>query len=365
MTIFEIIFLSALSLYFINLIVFTIGASKKFPKLGYDQLPSATIIVAARNEEENILSCMESLDKLEYPENKLEIILVNDHSTDSTEKIIQEFIHDKPKFKLYVPEKILGNLKGKANALANALKIAKGEIILTTDADCIVNPKWAITMASYYQNDVAFVGGFTTQEDKNAFEGMQAIDFIFLLTVASGALNLGKPLAAIGNNMSYRKSVYDEIGGYENLPFSITEDFRLLRSIHELKKYKCIYPVDHDALVSSKACPDIKSLYWQKKRWGVGGMESDFIGYLIMVWGYISKGMILLTPLFFTLNALYLIFFKIMIDFFFVKPIFNKLKLRMKLTHFLWFEVYYTIYVLALPFIVLPNRKIKWKGRTF
>lgn len=361
----EIIFLVALSLYFINLVAFTIGASKKFPKLKYEDLPKATVIVAARNEENNILDCMIALNKLEYPENKLEIILVNDHSTDNTEKIIKDFISDKPKFKLYVPEKILGNLKGKANALANALKISKGEIILTTDADCIVNPKWALTLCSYFQKDVAFVGGFTTQEDKTAFQGMQAIDFVFLLTVASGSLNFGKPLAAIGNNMSYRKSVYDEIGGYENLPFSITEDFRLLKSIHQLKKYKCIYPVDENAVVTSKACADIKELYWQRKRWGVGGKESDLFGYLTMVWGYISKVMIVLTPFFFTLNMFYLTVTKIIIDFFFANNVFNKLKLKMKFTHFLAFEIYYTIYVLILPFIVLPNKKVKWKGRTF
>ncbi|MCX7875765.1 MAG: glycosyltransferase [Melioribacteraceae bacterium] len=365
MTAFEIIFLIALSLYFINLVVFTIGASKNYPKLPKEKLPTATVIVAARNEEKNIYECLVSLDKLEYPENKLEIIIVNDNSTDNTEKIISDFIKDNPKFKLYVPEKILGNLKGKANALANALKIAKGEIILTTDADCIVNPKWVETICSYYQDDVAFVGGFTTQEDKTAFQAMQAIDFVYLLTVAAGSLNLGKPLAAIGNNMSYRKSVYDEIGGYENLPFSITEDFRLLRSIHQLKKYKCIYPIDENALVVSKACENFKELYWQRKRWGVGGKESDLFGYLTMVWGYISKVMILLTPIFFSLNAFYLSLTKIVIDYFFAKNVFVKLKLKMKLFHFLVFEIYYTIYVIILPFIVLPSKKVKWKGRTF
>lgn len=365
MTTFEIIFLIALSLYFINLVIFTIGASKKYPKINYNELPTASVIVAARNEEKNIYDCLFALDKLEYPENKLEIIIVNDHSTDNTEKIVKEFIKDKPRFKLYIPEKKLGNLKGKANALANALKIAKGEIILTTDADCIVNPKWALTLCSYYQKDVAFVGGFTTQEDHTSFQAMQAIDFIFLLTVASGSLNLGKPLAAIGNNMSYRKSVYDEIGGYENLPFSITEDFRLLRSIHELKKYKCIYPVDENAVVTSKACANFNELYWQRKRWGVGGKDSELYGYLIMVWGYISKAMIILTPFFFSFNALYLTLTKIFIDYFFSKNVFNKLKLKMKISHFLVFEVYYTIYVLILPFIVLPNKTVKWKGRTF
>lgn len=365
MTLFEIIFAIAVSLYFLQLVAFTIGAAKKFPKLKDDELPSASVIVAARNEEDKILECIESLNSLIFPEGKLEIILVDDHSTDRTNEIISEFIKDKPQFKLIKPEKTIAELKGKTNALANSIKIASGEIILTTDADCIVNPNWAKTLVSYYQKDVGFVGGFTTQQDRTAFEGMQAIDFLLLLTVAGGSLNLGKPLAAIGNNMSYRKSVYDEIGGYENIPFSITEDFRLLMAIHELKKYKCIYPIDHDSLITSKACPDYPSLFWQKKRWGVGGTESDFIGYLIMAWGYIAKGAILLTPLFFSLTALYLCVFKVVVDYFFVRPVFDRLRIKMKFTHFIAFEIYYTVYVLVLPFVVLPNRKVKWKGRTF
>lgn len=365
MTTFELIFLIAVSLYFIQLVVLSVGAAKVYPKIKEEELPSASVIVAARNEEENILDCLKSLDGLVYPDSKLEIIIVNDHSTDNTGKIIEEFIKDKPRFKTIIPQTNFISIKGKTNALANALKFAKGEIVLTTDADCIVHPNWALNMASYYQKDVAFVGGYTTQYDKTAFEAMQAIDFVFLLTVAGGALNFGKPLAAIGNNMSFRRSVYDEVGGYENLPFSITEDFRLLRSIHELKKYKCIYPMDSNSLITSKACPDIKSLFWQKKRWGVGGMESDIIGYLTMTWGYISKVLIVLMPFFFTLNALYLAIFKIVADFFFVKPVFNRLKVKMKLNHFFSFELYYTLYVIILPFIVLPNRKVKWKGRTF
>ncbi len=362
---FETIFIAAVSLYFINLAVFIIGASKKYSKINEAVLPSVTVIVAARNEEENILDCIKSLNDLIYPEGKLEIIIVNDHSTDKTGEIVKSFIKDKPKFKMIVPAGSIGSLKGKTNALANAIKISSGEIILTTDADCIVAPAWAKTIASYYKDDIGFVGGFTTQQDYNAFAGMQAIDFVYLLTVAAGTINLGKPLSCIGNNMSYRKSVYDEVGGYEGLPFSVTEDFRLLMAIHKMKKYKIIYPLDEGALVTSKPCKDWKTLYWQKKRWGVGGMESDLIGYLVMAWGYISMGAMLLTPFLYSTVALYLCFFKIFIDYFFIAPIFSKLNLKMKLTHFLAFEIYLIIYVLILPFIVLPNRKVKWKGRTF
>lgn len=365
MTIFEIVFLTALVLYFSQLILFTIGATKRFPKLKTEDLPTVTVIVAARNEEDKILRCIQSLNELEYPAGKLEIILVNDHSTDRTGEIITEFINDKPKFKLIVPKQEIGTLKGKTNALANAIKVAIGEIILTTDADCIMNPLWVKSIASYYQKDVAFVGGYTTQEDRTAFEGMQAIDFLYLLTVAAGALNFGKPLAAIGNNMSFRKSAYEETGGYENIPFSITEDFNLLRAIHNLKKYKCIYPIEKETVVISKACANFKELYWQKKRWGVGGMESDLVGYLTMVWGYVAKVAMILTPFYFSITNLYLCVFKITVDYFFIKPVFNRLSLRMKLHHFIAFEIYFIIYVVILPFIVLPNRKVKWKGRTF
>ena len=362
---FEIIFITALSLYFFELVIFIIGAGKKYKKIDQEKLPAVTIVVAARNEEDNILECIKSLDALVYPEGKIEIILVNDHSTDRTGEIVNSFIEDKPKFKTIVPSESIGSLKGKTNALANAIKISQGEIILTTDADCIVTPTWAKTIASYYNEDVAFVGGFTTQYDDNIFSGMQALDFVYLLTVAAGTINLGKPLSCIGNNMSYRKSVYNEIGGYEGLPFSVTEDFRLLMAIHKLKKYKIIYPLDEEALVTSKPCPNWKTLYWQKKRWGVGGMESDFIGYSVMAWGYVAMGAMLLTPFFYSTVALYLCLFKIIIDYFFIAPIFNKLNLKMKLIHFLAFQIYLIFYVLLLPFIVLPNRKVKWKGRTF
>lgn len=361
---FEIIFLISLSFYFAELVIFTIGASKVYQK-NNGLLPAISVIVAARNEEENILPCLEALDNLIYPEDKIEIIIVNDYSTDNTGNLIAKFIEGKNKFRSIVPAEQIGHLKGKTNALANGVKIAKGEIILTTDADCRVSPTWAETIVRYYDKDTGFVGGITTQTDKTVFEGMQAVDFVYLLTMAAGAQNLGKPLSCIGNNMSYRKQAYLDVGGYEGIPFSITEDFNLLREIDKLNKYKIKYPLDPGALVVSNPLPDWKSIYWQKKRWGVGGMESDLIGYLVFVWGYLTHALILLSPFFFSVNVLYLIFFKLAADYFFIYPVYKKLKLKLKIIHFLAFEIYLTVYVVLLPFIVLPNRRIKWKGRTY
>ena len=138
----EIIFLIALAGYFIQSVLFIIGSSKKFPQKNEIDLPDVSVIVAARNEEENILRCLKSLDRLEYPEDKLQIILVDDRSTDNTQNLVDNFIIDKPKFTKIVTKKEIGRLKGKTNALANALEIASGEIILTTDADCVVTATW-------------------------------------------------------------------------------------------------------------------------------------------------------------------------------------------------------------------------------
>lgn len=361
----EIIFTIILVGYFIQTIIFIVGTNKKFDKIPYEKLPAATVIVAARNEEENIFRTLNSLAKLEYPENKLEIILVDDQSTDATGKIIDEFIKDKPHFKKITTHKDDLKLIGKMRALAYGVKEAKGEIILTTDADCEVKPTWVKAICSYYQDDVALVTGFTTQVADNWFGGMQALDFIYLLTAGAGTVNIGKPISCIGNNMSYRKSAYDEVGGYEALPFSVTEDFTLMNAIYNLKKYKVIFPLDKDALVTSLPCKNVKSLIRQKKRWGVGGLGVPFRGFVIMFWGFLANLLVLLTPFFFSMNWLYLVTFKVAMDFFLLYPVHKKLGIEKNMKYFFHHQFYYLIYVVILPFIVLPNKKVVWKGRTY
>jgi len=342
-----------------------IGASRKFPKINEPDFPTVSIIVAARNEEENIQRCLLALDRQVFPENKLEIIIVDDRSTDSTGKTIDDFISGKERFKKIVTTKEIGNLKGKTNALANAIEIAKGEVLLTTDADCEPVPDWVYTTASYYEKNVGMVNGFTTQDAINSFGGIQALDFIYLLTVASGTINLGYPISCIGNNMSYRKKAYLDVGGYENLKFSVTEDSQLLNTINKLKRYKIIYPLDVKALVNSIPCKNIKELYRQKKRWAIGGIDVPARGYFVMATAFVTNLFILLTPFYFSAVWLYLAVFKLAIDFFVLYPVHKILGLTKNLKYFFAFEIYYIIYVLILPFTLIKSRKVVWKNRKF
>ncbi|HOJ37814.1 MAG TPA: glycosyltransferase [Ignavibacteriales bacterium] len=362
---FEIIFFISLCIYFILFVIITIGLNKKFPKKDDNSLPTVSIIVAARNEQDNILDCLKSLDKQIYPQNKIEIIIVDDKSTDNTKNIVLDFIKDIPKFKCITTSEEIGHLKGKTNALANGIKIASGDIILTTDADCTPPEQWAITMVSYFNEKVGVVCGFTTQESYNAFSGMQAIDFCFLQSVAAGVMNLGKPITCIGNNMAFTKKAYIEVGGYESLEFSVTEDFKLLQAIVNTGKYQSIYPLDKNSLNVSKPCKDLKTLYWQKKRWGVGGLEAAIEDYLIMAAGFVMNILIILSPFFISQNLIWLLISKFFIDYSYLKFLLKRWEIDKILKYFFAFEIYYIIYVIILPFVVLFSRKVVWKGRKY
>ena len=362
---FEILFAIIVAAYFIQASLLSIGSKKRFPKVDNEKLPKATVIVAARNEENNIERCLKSLENLIYPKGKLEIILVDDDSSDATNRIISEFILNKPAFKLIKPTKNFGDTVGKARAIANAIEVASGEIILTTDADCTVNPHWAKTTASYYKENVLMVCGYTNQKERSLFDSVQDMDFIYLLTIAGGAINLGKPLSAIGNNMSYRKSAYNETGGYANIAFSVTEDFQLLMAINKLKNGKIIYPADKECLVTSEPCPDLKTLLLQKRRWAVGGMKSTFDNLLIISTGFWVAIFSVLLPFYYSTTALYLLLLKVFADFFMVYFIYKRLQLNFSLFKFVFFQFYQTIYFLITGISLIFSKRVVWKDREF
>lgn len=360
---FEIIITLVFGTYFFFLIAFTIGLKKRFPK-DIKFTPSVSVIVCARNEERNILSCLESLSKIKYPTEKLEVIIVDDGSSDSTGEIIDNFIKDKNNF-IKVNPLSSETIKGKINALHNGIISSKGEIILFTDADCTVEPLWVRNTVSYYKDKTGMVCGFTSLDGKTVFEKIQDIDLTYLISVASGTANIRKPVSCIGNNISFRRSAYNETGGFEKFPFSVTEDFLLMNEIARLKKYEILFPLDNESLVHSGACPDLKSAMAQKKRWGAGGLKGSPYALTIMSIAFLSNLSVLMVPLFFSSVSLYLAIFKISADYFFLYPVCQKLGKKSNLRYFLLYEVYFTIYIVVLPVLLLINKKISWKGREF
>ncbi len=178
-------------------------------------------------------------------------------------------------------------------------------------------------------------------------------------------MNMGLPMSCIGNNMAYRKEAYEKIGGYESISFSVTEDFRLLKELKKLKNKKVIYPLDKDTLVSSLPCDNIKTLYRQRKRWSVGGLESDWFGTFIMTLAALTNFSVILVPILLFPIGVIFVLVKSILDFLFIKKIFKLFKLKLSIKKILVFEMYYVTYSVLIPVILLFSKKVIWKDRAY
>jgi 1,2-diacylglycerol 3-beta-glucosyltransferase len=352
-------------LYLCQTVVFLIGLRRGRDHRQNTPNISISVIIAARNEETNLRDCLESVAQQTYPVSLYEIIVMNDGSTDGTEAICSDFAKRYPNIKaIQVNEDNV--IRGKANALAQGIEASSKEIVLITDADCTVPKTWVEQTAIRYSSDVGLIGGFTLQKATTPFEGMQSLDWTFILGMAAATAGLGNPLGSIGNNLSFRRSAYDQVGGYRKLKFSVTEDYTVVQAIVGSHKWKYFYPIDLKHLVESKSCPDYLSLLRQKHRWGKGGLDMKPVGLAIMVIGFFMH----LSPfvmLFWggVVQAVTALMVKFIADYVFLYQILHKLDRKEDLRWFYWFEIYFIIYVLLLPFLVFFGGKVKWKGREF
>ncbi len=323
-----------------------------------------SVIVAARNEAVNMKQCLTSLDKLDYPDQLLEIFIVNDRCEDETPEIISEFIKGKPCFKYIKNDSVKTNLSGKANAISRAIETSNGEIIFITDADCEVPAEWIKNMISYFQGNVGLVAGFTLLDhSKNIFSQLQSLDWSFMLSVAAGSIGLGIPLSCIGNNFAIRRITYNEVGGYEGVGFSVAEDFSLLQAIAKKTNWKIVFPLELQSIVLSKPVKNIIEFLQQRKRWAVGGTSVHWFGKLIIVLSVCAHLAILCLLVFGKFMTAGMMFSAILIsDLLLLYPSMKKIKKLNLLFLLPIYKLFSLFYMLILSIILLLNRTVEWKG---
>jgi cellulose synthase/poly-beta-1,6-N-acetylglucosamine synthase-like glycosyltransferase len=365
---FDLILIFSAIFYAGEIILFMLALSKKEKNYKHiASFPNVSVVVAARNEEENIERCLRSILQVDYPADKLEVVVADDGSTDRTPEIISKIKQEHNNLKVIRIESQINNLKGKANALAQAIAQTNGEFIFLTDADCEVPRTWIKGMLRHFDEKTGVASGVTIIETGKIFYGMQSLDWAFLLSVAAAVGRLFKPVACIGNNMAFRKEAYIECGGYQNLKFSITEDFALFKAITENGKWGYAFPVDLETLVISKPVKTLKELYHQKKRWGTGGLDTGLLGIAVMSGGFIFHLLLILSPLLIEKISSLLIslVLKFFIDGAFLFKTLRKFKKTSLLKYLPFFELYYIIYVVVLPFVVFFGGKTVWKDRKY
>lgn len=209
--------------------------------------PFVSVIIAARNEAGRIRPTLEALEKLDYPVDRFEVLLVDDASTDATAQIIQSFLSRHKNWQLLQIETKSSDLPGKSNALQMAVDRASGEFIFTTDADCRVPAGWLRYMSACFSEDTAMVLGHSPLANRRGwFYTWLKFDNLFSAIVAAAPLKLGFAHTSMGRNLAYRRSALLAVGGYRRLSkFRSGDDVHLTELFRREKVGKidyCIHP---------------------------------------------------------------------------------------------------------------------------
>ncbi len=332
-----------------------------------DVYPRISILVAARNEADNIMRCLESLNKLEYDEGQIEIIIGNDMSKDYTQMLTENFIRNKAKFKLINLTGIeYPQTKGKARVLAALAAESTGEYLLVTDADIAVGPLWAKALVSQMvHNKCSIAGGTTNIKGDSLFSKFQHVDWLYFMGIINTFASINKPLTVVGNNMAFSRQAYLETGGYEKIPFSITEDYALFKVMTK-NGHKISQGMNAETMVYSQPIATLKGVLKQRKRWLVGGLDLPLY-YRAMLFVFGAWYIALPVLLFFDWHvALYFLIVKDFIQLFQILYI-NK-HLKLKIEHPIAVMIYDVYLFLLIPltifYFLLPGGTT-WKGRKY
>ena len=222
------------NLFSLSLWILTFGLIKKYPKKG-NSTPFFSIIIACRNEENYLPQLFESLEKLIYPKDKFEIIITDDASTDNSLNLLKSFSQKNDHVKIIEIKKKSADFKGKKAALSKAIKQSVGEILLYTDADCVVPTNWLESYASQFSNKYDMIIGSTYEKDVTRFDY-----FARIITNAIFAATIGLkiPFSCSGGNFAIRKKVFDEIGGYTSIKHHTSGEDKLLLNLVSKSGFK-------------------------------------------------------------------------------------------------------------------------------
>ncbi len=329
--------------------------------------PFVSIIIPARNEESNIENCIQSIMKSSYDKDRFEIVAVNDRSDDSTGAVLDKLAKKYGNLKIVSisDETAHDNLRGKPGALQAGISASKGEILLMTDADCIVTPGWIETMAAHYQDpDVGLVASFTGIIGDRVFDRVQDVEWIYMCTMGCAGIGINQPLGCYGNNLSVRREVYDRTGGYANIKFSVTEDLALLKAVHSLGK-KVKYICNKDSVVLTRPVKNFREYISQHRRWAIGGIDLGWRAALFVISSVAIWLGLLISIWHGNLNAvLALVSARIFGDYLIIRPSTSKIDKGDIRKWIIPSVFFFTLVEILVPVLVL-NPRIKWKGQIF
>lgn len=283
----EIIFFLILGIYVVFILQLFFGFDKVKTFIRTAEKPTTTfsIIVPFRNEEKNLPKLLQSISNLNYPKELFEIIMVDDFSTDASERVYIKWRMENGLIETTLLENLRLSNSPKKDAISRAIPILKHEWVVTTDADCIVKKDWLLTLDNFIQKKDAkmVVGAVIYKTKNNWFHQFQQLDLLSLQGTTIGSFGIGKPFMCNGANFAYAKKLFNEIGGFGgNNKMASGDDVFLLQKALKNHSDKVYYLKNTDVIVTTKPENDLYKLFMQRVRWA-----SKTTGYA----GFYSKAL--------------------------------------------------------------------------
>ena len=260
-----------------------------------------SVIIPARNEAENIAACLDSICDQSYPPSLFEVLVVDDHSTDNTASIVRPYQNKNVNLislKDFVGDE-LNSYKKKAIEIAIAR--STGELIVTTDADCLVKKNWLQTIAAFYEAyDPAFIAAPVAINCSNRFiEIFQALDFMTLQGITGASVYKNIHSMCNGANLAYTKKAFEEVGGFTGIDnIASGDDMLLMHKIYKQWPGKVMYLKSKEVIVHTAPVHSVKAFFNQRIRWASKADKYDdkriFIVLLIV---YLVNALLLFLPI--------------------------------------------------------------------
>lgn len=337
---------------------------------------SITVIIPARNEEANLPALIDSLRQQQYPTGLWEVIVIDDHSTDDTFRLLEEASRSWPVLKLIrmadLPADDNASAAFKKKAIKAGIDQANGQLIITTDADCLFDTKWLHTIASYYQQTGAkFIAAPVVIEGKdNLLNIFQSLDFLTLQGITGASVFKRAHSMCNGANLAYEKSAFEEVNGFEKIDHLPSgDDMFLMHKIFSRYPEKVFYCKSPSAIVRTAPVSSWKAFFHQRIRWASKADSYDdkrIFWALLLVYGANLGFLILFIMGFWKPLAFFfciiLLLAKVLIEFPFVNAVAIFFGQQRRMKYFLVLQPLHILYTITAGWLGKFGH-YEWKGR--
>ncbi len=333
-----------------------------------DTINKISIIIPVRNEEDNIANCLDSLTHQNYTKTDFEVIIIDDHSTDNTKNVINNYLKESElNIRFYQLEKTFN----KKEALKYGIEKSTHKIIATTDADCILPANWLNNITSQFNNNAEMVlGPVMFNNKKGLLAAFQLLDMLAIQGIEFGMLFYKKPILNNAANLSYLKEKFYAVDGFDRFNTPSGDDvFLLEKFIKNSKNVKGLLKEDFIVLTNQEhSFADFfnQRLRWSSKTKHYSNYWLLYFSTIVLVQNISLIFIYLGAPLVekYELIFIILLFSKWLIDFILLFLVASIFKRRRALYYFIPVQIVYPIYILII-WIASMVLTYEWKGRKF